>query len=187
MMKKKKNIIVMTMLMICMFVLSACGGTVERWAYVHEPETAVLSFKSNGKAIYKDKEYQYTKDDSYIHLKGKGDIEDQDLRYIVDGDKMILYESSTYQRKDGSSEDGVFGVWVQDNGWEFQFTKDGKFSEENIFYGHYSLDKNNRTIKLMYDEPLEDAILYYELNGNELTIEYPWPMTKAVEEDSAKK
>ena len=28
----------------------------------------------------------------------------------------------------------------------------------------------------MYNDPIEDAVLYYSLDGDKLAIEYPWPM-----------
>ena len=28
----------------------------------------------------------------------------------------------------------------------------------------------------MYSDPIEDAVLYYSLDGDKLTIDYPWPM-----------
>ena len=67
----------------------------------------------------------------------------------------------------------------------FQFNEDGKFCEDNIFYGYYSVDEEASTIKLMYDEPLQDALLYYRLNGNELTIDYPWTLVPLTKKDTA--
>ncbi len=44
-------------------------------------------------------------------------------------------------------------ISLSDNGWSYQFTENGEFSEENIFHGHYLLDEKNSCIKLMYDDP----------------------------------
>ena len=185
-MMRLKHFVLTAALVILMPLLAGCQTTTEEWAYVHEPEEEVLSLSSDGKAVYKDIEYTYTKDDSYIHLKGKSS-EDLDLRYVIDGDKMILYEKAEYFREGGNTEDGVFGLWMQENRRNlFQFNKDGKFSEENIFFGHFGLDQDNGIIKLMYDEPMQDAILYYTLDGDTLTIEYPWPMVKAGTEQDKK-
>ena len=89
---------------------------------------------------------------------------------------MTLYEESTYTRS-GEGE-GVVGNWLQGNGWSYVFTDSGEFSEENIFFGHYTVDEKKSRIKLMYDEPMEDAYLYYTLNGDKLTVAYPWPMVR---------
>ena len=159
-------------------VLSGCGSKTEKWAYVHEPEEEIIALSDNGKATYKGSEYTYTKDDTYINLKDKSSGQEESLRYEMNGDQMTLYEESTYTRQGETDEDSVVGVWTQDNGWSYQFTEDGSFSEENIFFGHYSIDEAKSCIKLMYDDPIEDAYLYYTLNGDELTVAYPWPMVR---------
>jgi hypothetical protein len=156
-------------------VLGGCGAQVEKWAYIHDPMVTVISLSTNGKATYKGSEYRYTKDESFITLKDKAG-DQQKMRYTMDGDKMTLYEESTYQRY-GEGE-GIVGIWKQDNGWSYVFTEDGRFSEETIFSGHYSVDEEGSYIKLMYDDPIEDAYLYYTLEGDELTVAYPWPMVK---------
>lgn len=182
-MKNFRHFVLTAVTVLILAVLAGCGVTTERWAYIHEPGEEILSLASNGKAVYKGFEYSYTKDDSYIHLKGK-DASVTDLRYVMDGEKMVLYETAIYYREGGETADGIAGLWKQENGRNlFQFTKDGKFSEENIFYGHYGLDKDNGTIKLMYDEPIEDALLYYTLDGDTLTIDYPWPLVSVAQEE----
>ncbi len=158
--------------------LCGCGSQKEEWAYSHDPQEPVITLSDNGKCIYKGNEYIYVKDDSFITLKDdKGNT--IPLRYLVDGDQMTLYEESTYEL---CSEDTgtIVGVWKQDNGWSYQFTANGEFSEENIFHGHYTVDEDKACIRLMYDDPVEDAYLYYALNdkGDELTVAYPWPMVK---------
>ena len=159
-----------------MTFLTGCGNVTERWAYNHEPEKEILAFYDNGKAVYKEEKYTYTKDDEYIHLKSSSG-ETTDLRYAVTKDGMTVYESSTYTLSGNGSDDSeVVGNWVQDNGWVFVFTPEGVFGEDNIFSGHYSVNEEEHSIKLMYEEPLQDAILYYQRSGDELTIEYPWRM-----------
>ena len=159
-------------------MLSGCGSHNEKWAYSHDPQEPVISLSDSGSATYKGNRYTYEKDDSFITLKDdKGSI--IRLRYQMDGDQMTLYEESTY---DLCTEDTgtIVGVWKQDNGWSYQFTANGEFAEENIFHGHYSVDESKKCIKLMYDDPIEDAYLYYALNdsGDKLTVAYPWPMVR---------
>ncbi len=175
----KKLLSVLTGLVISMFALNACGGNAVSWAYIHDPETEIISLSDNGKAVYKGSNYKYTKDDFFITLKDRDGNEDK-LRYVPGDDPektMILYEKTGYNYQGEGHPDSVIGVWVDDNNRSsFQFTDKGTFSEDNIFYGHYTFDEDASTIKLMYDEPLEDTILYYELDGDRLTVEYPWPM-----------
>ena len=171
---KMKNIAAGAVIILSILSLTGCGKKTESWAYNHEPEKEILAFYSNGKATYKGETYKYTRDDSYINLKDKSNS--TQLRYVKDGENIILYEKSTYHRQGGDAEDGIVGLWSQDNGWSYQFTEEGKFSEDNVFFGSYSVDEGEQCIKLMYDDPLEDAYLYYSLDGNDMTIDYPWPL-----------
>ncbi len=162
-------------IMMC-FAFTGCGARTEKWAYIHDPLEEVISLSGDGSCTYKGNEYTYTRDDSFIYLKdSSGDV--TSLRYEMNGDRMMLYEESTYSLY-GEDTDSIVGVWKQDNGWSYQFTADGEFSEENIFHGHYSVDEDKGCIKLMYDDPVEDAYLYYVLAGDELTVAYPWPMVR---------
>ena len=163
--------------MVLSMVLSACGAGTEKWAYIHEPGEEILELKSNGKAVYKSVEYTYSRDSDHITLTDAAG-KSEEHRYVMDGDRMVFYERSVYTLDESEPSDGIIGVWKQDNGWQYQFTKEGKFSEESIFFGSYLVDEAAGTIKLMYDDPIEDALLYYELDsdGKHLTIDYPWPM-----------
>ena len=176
-MKKYLRLALTALIITVSLMMGGCGAkvTTEKWAYDHEPDKEILSLSSNGKAVYKETGYTYTKDDSYIDLKDNSG-NTTDLRYLIDGEKMIVYETSTYYRDGGETKDGIYGVWKQDNGWLFRFTKDGQFSEEDFFSGSYRINKDEQSIKLMYSDPIPDAILYYSLDGDSLTIEYPWPM-----------
>ncbi|MCR5101335.1 MAG: hypothetical protein K6B41_08255 [Butyrivibrio sp.] len=176
MVNNKKTIFIALFLLI-ISTTTGCGKKTESWAYSYEPEDEVIAFYDNGMAEYKGEEYSYSKDDQFITLsKNKDEV--LKLRYEMEGDTMLLYEASTYKLDDNCVEDGIVGSWKQDNGWSYVFDKDGKFSEENIFYGEYTVDEAKNCIRLMYDDPIEDAYLYYTLDGDELTIDYPWPMTK---------
>ncbi len=157
--------------------MTGCGAVTEKWAYSHEPEKEIIALSDNGKAEYKGEKYTYTKDENFISLKDKSG-EEEKLRYVMNGDRMTLYEKSTYYFDGKKDTEGIVGDWKQDNGWSYEFTGDGKFSEENIFFGRYTIDEDNNCIRLMYDDPIEDAYLYYTLDGDRLTIDYPWPMVK---------
>ena len=160
-----------------MVICTGCGAVTEKWAYSHEPDKEIIALSDNGKAEYKGEKYTYTRDDNYISLKD-GSGNEEKLRYVLDGDQMTLYEKSMYHFNGEKDTEGIVGNWIQDNGWSYEFTGDGKFSEENIFFGRYTVDEENSCIRLMYDDPIEDAYLYYSLDGDLLTIDYPWPMVK---------
>ena len=188
-MKKLKNAFFIVTITALMILPTGCAGKkIESWAYSHEPGEETIAFYDNGKAVYKGEEYKFSKDDSYITLVDK-DKNETKLRYVMNGENMTLYEKSTYkldkskdtETSEGAKSNEVVGTWVQDNGWSYVFTSTGEFSEEGIFFGHYSVNEEESCIKLMYNDPIEDAYLYYTLNGDELTIDYPWPMVKTEE------
>ena len=176
-MKRFKGYILATILISSALLLGGCGSKSEKWAYAYEPAEEVIELSDNGKAQYKGNKYTYTRDDSFIELKDKGGNLTK-LRYTMENDSMVLYEKSTYTYSEGQPGNGIIGLWTQENGWSYEFTEDGKFSEENIFFGHYTVDEEKGCIRLMYDDPIEDAYLYYTLDGNKLTVDYPWPMVR---------
>ncbi|WP_026527925.1 hypothetical protein [Butyrivibrio sp. VCD2006] len=186
-MKKVNNSFLIIAITALLILPTGCGSKkIESWAYTHEPDKETIALYDNGKAVFKGENYTYTKDDSWITLTDKSKNELK-LRYEMNGEGMTLYEKSTY-KLDKSAEnaetenngdgESIIGTWVQDNGWSYVFTPEGEFSEEGIFFGHYSVDDEKSCIRLMYNDPIEDAFLYYTLNGDELTVDYPWPMTK---------
>ena len=173
--KVKFHILILMIIIMSSMTLTGCAKKTQSLAYIHEPSEEVISFYDNGTCKYKGTKYSYTMDDSYIHLTA-GNGAKLDLRYVRNGDERILYEKSAYTCAGTQIEGSVVGDWKQDNGWEYIFTEDGMFSEDNIFYGYYTVDTVNHVIKLMYADPLEDAYLYYEFDGDKLIIDYPWPV-----------
>ena len=63
-----------------------------------------------------------------------------------------------------------------DEKYSYEFTEKGTFYEDQNFPGHYQVDESDHSIKLMYNDQFEDTYLYYSLDGDVLTIEYPWSM-----------
>ena len=181
---------ILTSLVLSAVLLTACGGDKVSWAYIHDPETEILSLSDNGKAVYKGSNYTYTKDDSFITLNS-ADGSEIKMRYMPDAKdegSMTLYESKPYYFKGDGRPDGVIGLWLDENDRSsYEFTGNGTFKEDNIFFGHYSVDDDAGTIKLMYDEPMEDTLLYYSLEDGVLTVDYPWPMVTTGKDDKTQK
>lgn len=175
-MKRIKLIIFRCMLVCAMVVLTGCGKA-ERWAYIHDTETEILRLGSDGKAEFNGEKYSYTRDDQYIELTD-GDGELLKMRYVMDGDQMLLYEKSVYTFSGSGERDGLIGLWTQGNGWSFEFTDKGTFCEDTYFTGYYSVDEENSVIKLMYNDKFVDTYVYYSIENDELCIEYPWPMVR---------
>lgn len=176
---KRLRIPVLAAVIMITVMFAGCGKA-EHWAYNHEPDKDALVLYGNGKAELDGEEFTYTKNDSVISLTdASGNTVDH--RYINDEahSQIYFYKPEVYHRGEEEKGEGIIGVWTHENGRNlFQFTKEGSFSEENIFFGHYLLDEEAGTIKLMYDDPIEDTLLYYLIDGDDMTIDYPWPMVK---------
>ena len=149
------------------------------WYYVHDESETVAVFSADGSAKFEGVKYQYTCDGEYINLTDK-DGAVKKLRYMTDGDKkMYVYIQSTYTRQPEGNDSGIVGVWrCEAEGWAYEFTDKGTFMEDDVLTGYYEVNEESHTIKLMYEKSLADTIFYYELAGDELSVEYPWLMIK---------
>lgn len=189
-MKNLKRSLVLGILIFATLTINGCGKKVESWAYNHEPDKEILALYDNGNAVFKDEKYKYSKDNEFITLTGK-DGNELKMHYDTNEDGIVLYEIEKYTACEGtdpngnkidfSPEDkqGIVGYWLHENGMSsFVFSNDGRFKEDNSFGGQYTIDEATGQIRLMYDSEFrfEDAFLYYTLNEDNLTIEYPWPM-----------
>lgn len=173
-------------LTVLMLLTAGCtkitGPFVGDWAYIHDPATSVLVLKTNGSAVYEGASYTYTTDDTYIHLTDSNG--EQLMRYQMDGEKMNFYKTTTYKYAGEGTPDGLVGMWTDEaDKWSYEFTSEGTFMEDKIFPGYYSADESEGVIKLVYNDQFEDAFLYYTLEGDTLTIEYPWPLVRTTKDD----
>lgn len=157
------------------------------WAAIYEETVESLSFNPDGSATYKGTKYDsYTVDDNFITLKGSEEVK---MRYVMKRKKMLLYDSKLYKyitvagTYDGPEAGSLVGLWRYDNHYSYEFTEKGTFYEDENFPGHYSVNEEDHTIKLMYNDQFEDTYLYYSLDGDMLTIEYPWSMVPTKSED----
>lgn len=149
-----------------------CGS----WAYIHDKETAIAVFHEDGTAEYEGKDYSFECDSQFIELTNKGG-ETIKLRYtFIDGD-MYLYSNNTYTFDGEGEPSGLIGEWsCKEKNWSYIFTDNGTFMEDGFFPGYYTVDDQNSTFKLVYNDHFEDTVCYYSLDENKLSIEYPWHM-----------
>lgn len=181
---KKGFIQLAGLLLLGMLFVAGCGKTNSNvgelkgnWGYIHEPETTVLSVKENGKTVFEGKNYTIDVAEDFITLSSSG--ESEKMRYVLDKDGLLLYKNTVYYLE-GDSSDGIVGRWVGENGkWSFEFTENGTFQEDGYFPGYYAVDENSGVIKLMYNDHFEDTVCYYVVEGNKLTLQYPWRMVKS--------
>lgn len=151
-----------------------CGS----WGYIYDKETAVAVFYENGTARYEGKDYSYVNDNQFIWLKDAGG-EMICLRYIPDDEGIYLFKSTTYTFSGEGKPNGLVGEWsCTEKNWSFTFTNTGTFLEDGYFPGSYTVDSEKSTFSLMYKDDFEDTTCYFQLDGNQLIIEYPWRMVK---------
>lgn len=149
-----------------------CGS----WAYIHDKATEVAQFNEDGSAMYEGKVYTFDCDDTFVTLTST-DGETTKLRYEVTDEGMNLYSNNTYTYIEEGTPDSIIGQWeCKDKKWTYYFTDKGTFMEDGCFPGHYTVDSDNSTFTLVYNDPFDDTVCWFKLDGNKLTIEYPWPM-----------
>ncbi|MCR4792134.1 MAG: hypothetical protein K5871_05250 [Lachnospiraceae bacterium] len=181
------NKLLTKIIMVCL--LAACLMTgcskkqAEEWAYIHDPQTTILSLSDDGKAVLHDVKYTYTLADNILTLTDKdGNV--SNMRFIPDGDdQYLLYETAVYEYKGEGEPDGLIGYWQQVDGFlSFEFTENGTFREDYYSPGHYFNDEENGIVKLVYNDMYPDTYIYYSIEGNILTVDYPWPVVRTVKE-----
>lgn len=171
-----------TMLVICVAVMLIALASAEditgSWAYIHAPEEAAFILNPDGSAQLDGKAYQYTLDGDRIVLTNKkGDV--SRLRYVWDGDNILLYKTAVYIYEGKGQPAGLIGIWKDaTDKWSYQFTEKGTFLEDGYFPGYYTVDEAGKSFKLVYVDQFADTICYYEIDGDRLTVEYPWPMVR---------
>lgn len=152
------------------------SGLCGRWAYNHDPETVVLELKNNGKAVLDGKKCSYKVDGDFLVFSGGAN---ERCRYVLDKDGLLFYKTTTYTF-DGEIQTDLVGKWKDESdNWSFEFTDKGTFMEDDYFPGYYVENTEEHTIKLIYNDHFEDTVCYYSIEGDELTLEYPWRMVKA--------
>lgn len=148
------------------------------WAYIHDNETAIAVFQNDGTAQYKGKYYSYECDSQYIKLKDT-DGETIQLRYVLDDEGMYLYSNDTYTFSGEDEPYGLIGEWTcKEKNWSYIFTETGTFLEDGYFPGYYTVDYENLTLKLVYNDQFEDTVCYFRIEENKLHMEYPWRMVR---------
>lgn len=185
-MKTGKKVILLSMAISLVLMIAGCGKKLDgplngKWSYIHDTESVAFEVKNNGTAILDGKKYSCTYNNETISLTSK-DGESLNLRYLTDGDdKFYLYKISQYEYQGEKTSDGIVGKWVDtENGRSsFEFTENGTFCEDSYIYGYYFQNEESGSVLFVYNDHYEDTLIFYSLDGNVLTVEYPWPMVKA--------
>ena len=188
---KKMPVFALLLVLVTVVLLTGCGKA-ESWAYNFDKTKEILRLNTDGTAVYqekvfvegvqktKEKKYtSYKKDDSFITLTGEdGDLK---IRYKTTDDGIILYEKSTYRYTPSENYvrgDSIVGVWTS-TGTDrlfYEFSETGNFLEDGLFVGEYELDSEAGTVTLNYYDDVPSAMFYFTIQGDEMTVEYPWDM-----------
>lgn len=149
-----------------------------KWGYIHDPDTPSLIIKANGKAELDGKKYTYSIEDNHLVLtdkKGKS----ESLRFLIDDTGIYLYKNAVYQYDGEDEPSSLEGVWkCEEYHWSYEFTSSGSFKEDGFFPGYYTVNEEDSSFTLVYNDQFEDTTCFYQLNGSELTVSYPWRMVK---------
>lgn len=185
-MKKRKILLTVFLMLVLVLTFGACGGAAKlsgpingKWYYIHDLENVGLSIRDNGTAVLDGRKYDCSYDSGKIHLADKSGT--QDLRYILEGEnQMYLYKTAVYKREGIGTSDGLIGLWIDEaNGHSnFEFTAEGTFREDSYIPGYYSVNESEGSILLVYNDQYYDTTIYFTLEGDELTVEYPWAMVR---------
>lgn len=154
-------------------------GLSGKWAYIHEPEkTAFKVDAEKHTAVLDGEKYSCEYDSEFITLTDKkGNV--LNMRYEKDDEDILLYKIQTYTYEGTPTPGSLFGVWSDPaNAWSFEFTEDGTFREDGYFPGYFFADEEEGVIKLAYNDHFEDVYLYYTIDGDKLTVLYPWRMVR---------
>ncbi|MCQ2496466.1 MAG: hypothetical protein MJ131_07725 [Lachnospiraceae bacterium] len=185
-MKKNRFFTLVCLMALLLMVMTGCksDSTAELWSYIHAPEETVLTIDEAKKSfIFENVSYSFTKDDNFFNLRNASGAESK-MRYVMEKDKMLLYKTTSYTYQGEGTPANICGVWNNDQNLSFEFNELGEFREDGYFPGYYTINEADSTIKLVYNDHFEDTVIYYSLEGNTLTIEYPWPMVHTTAQET---
>lgn len=187
-MKFSKIVKLILFLILIASIMTGCGEkdanlseeakkVVGKWAYIHDRETTIIELKKDGTAKYEKETYSFDADGTYITLTNDKN-ETLKFRYVIESDGMLFYKTTEYTFEGEGEPKGIVGYWANPNKWSFEFSSQGTFMEDGYFPGMYTVDEANSSVKLIYTDHFEDTIVYYKVDGEHLSLEYPWKMVK---------
>ncbi len=152
------------------------------WAFGSDPGTSVLRLNEDGTAVYQNTEYTFEDDGEVLSLKdAEGEV--LRLRYRVTEKNKWLYVTMNYTRKEGTTGEDLQGVWNLDGSEKafFEFSAKNTFLEDGVFTGTYKVDYENHSFTLIYPMLFDDTVCYFTIDGQHMTVEYPWSVVETQE------
>ena len=176
----KKSLVVMAAVVLLFSVLAVCPASAEGfpaggWAFASDPAALVLQINEDGTAQYQGKGYGFEDESPYLLLTDAAG-EALRLRYLVTEKNLWLYVPMNYTRKEGTTGEGIRGVWNLDGSEKgfFEFSEKGTFLEDALFDGTYSVDYEAGSFVLTYPRYLEETTCYFSIDEDRMVVEYPW-------------
>ena len=159
------------------FAFEADDPLVGCWVYPHDTETAVLTLRADGTALYGETDFLWEHVETGIALTG-ADGSSVVLRCEMTDEGMTFWLPTCYQRTAGTQ--GLIGSWAaggtSKSSWVF--ATNGQFLEDGVFTGDYSVDEEKGMITLKYIEYFQDTVIDYTFLDDMLVIGYPWLMIR---------
>ena len=182
MMKKSLFLMVAVVLLLSLSVLSpvfAEGFPTGEWAVTADAAEPLLQLNADGTAQYRGTAYTFEDDGSFLLLTdSQGEV--LRLRYRITETDNWLYMPTPYTRKEGTTGEGIRGIWNQDGSEKgfFEFSEKDTFLEDGVFDGIYKVDYDEGWFMLSYPQYFGDTVCYFTIDGNHMTVEYPWKLVE---------
>ena len=149
------------------------------WAVTAEAAAPLLQLNADGTALYDGAQYAWEDDGQFLLLKGDRE-EVLRLRYQLTERGPWIYKPMNYTRKEGTTGEGIRGVWNLDGSEMgfFEFSDKNTFLEDALFDGTYTVDYETGSFTLVYGKYLDDTVCYFTIDGDRMIVEYPWMLVE---------
>ena len=155
--------------------VSAEGFPAGGWAVTPDAAAPLLQLNEDGTALYDGAQYAWEDDGQFLLLKGDQE-EVLHLRYQVTEKGPWIFKPMNYTRKEGTTGEGIRGVWNLDGSEKgfFEFSDKGTFLEDGLFDGTYTVDYEAGIFVLTYPQYFDETTCYFSIDGESMIVEYPW-------------
>lgn len=152
------------------------------WCYDYAPEAPVVILEEGGSASFlgTSAHWEAKADESLLLFYDASDRV-QAIRYAMSDKGLILYLPVQFTKVSETERESVVGTWKAGGTSQssFVFTQNGRFLEDGVFTGSYSVNEEASQVTLHYTEYFEDTTFYYSfIDDDTLIIAYPWTFVR---------
>ena len=185
-MKRIRRFAIM-LLTVCLFMTYAAAAPAEgasaspvgEWVFTDIPDRTLMILNEDGTAFYGGQALVWKDMGGSLFLTDEvgGSLQ---LPYCPSKTGMTVWLPCVYERISqigGSGE--IIGTWKAGGNSQssFVFTEDGRFLEDGIFSGSYTVDAERAAVILRYQGPFADTEIFYAFMDEALVIYYPWALS----------